>query len=124
MLCLLPHCYLRRQQSGKRHNTNVNPAGPNDCSLALDRLSYQTNNSMATSESSALGRLSPQANNSMAMSESAVSNPGPPHYSLDDINVMHFHHSALCADSRVVKGITFMSSLYSYHQCAIPNGYS
>ena len=41
----------------------------------------------------------------------AVSNPGPPDYSFEDINVMPFYHSAICADSRVVKGIVFMSSL-------------
>ena len=63
----------------------------------------------------ALGRLSSQANNSMGYARifaRAVSNPG-----FDGINTMPFttllsaHHSAICADSRVVlKGIIFMSS--------------
>ena len=56
---------------------NCNPGGPNDCS----------------SQVTALGRLSSQANNSMGyarISARAVSNPGPPDYSFDDINDMPF----------------------------------
>ena len=41
----------------------------------------------------------------------AVSNTGPQDYSFDDINDMPFYHSAICADSRVLKGIICMSSV-------------
>ena len=58
-------------------SSNCNLRGPHDCSSLV----------------TALGRLSSQANNSMGyvrIFARAVSNPGPPDYSFDDINIMPF----------------------------------